>query len=138
MNYKDGFIAMHSELEAQIAGAPFEDFPDGFSAERFFLNYHALETRSEMVAEIERDAASIFEASSLGYIEDTYSSLAEVPRDRLMRVRVFENGEIHTYPDNGQETPQIGDEEAADWILPRVSIYEDFGLEEPQDDTPTP
>lgn len=139
MDYKDGFLAMNHDLDGQIAYAPFEDFPGGNTAEQFFENYHACDTRSEMLAEIEKEAATIFEASSRGYIEDRYDSLDAVPRDRLVRARVFGHGEMHIFDDNGKEDPEIGDDEIAERILTRAAIYADFGIAESLDPgTPEP
>ena len=55
------------------------------------------------------------------------------PRDRLVRARVFEHGDLHIFEDNGKEEPEIDHDETAERVLPRAAIYADFGIPEPQD-----
>lgn len=95
MNFKDGYIALHSDLPRQLAYAP--DQPLSTDEKGFFEAYHATGSLSVLKAEIEEDARTLFQESQDGDIDDDYACPDDVPRDGIARVRVYANGDAEFY-----------------------------------------
>lgn len=130
----DGFLRFSADDPTRLSYAPFvepEDFDD-VSPRIWASAWHMVDSYETAQIESELDAKTLFTAAKKGDISDNYEKLEDVPRDRIMRARIFANGIIHAFALAGDpEDGTIKPGETPDLVRHPVEICTDFGLEPP-------
>jgi hypothetical protein len=131
MKHADAFLLMSAELDGQLSGTP--DEPFGLSPEDWVWAYSGHRTYEGAKLEAEDFARNLFDATQRGDISDTYASIEDVPREPIMRARIFEDGSVHLYEllETQGETPTISESESPVRILDVERIHDDFGMKPP-------